>query len=77
MVAPGAGKGRSAMTAPKIERTEIRELITSELDVVCGGNAIVGLSVANQTAIALKQELTAAYLAHNFDWSSHWGTSAP
>jgi hypothetical protein len=55
---------------------EIRELTTSELDVVCGGTTVVGLSVANQTAIALKQELTAAYLAHNYDWTSSWGTSA-
>jgi hypothetical protein len=74
MGAFGGAKGRSAMTAPTIKTNEIRDLAASEIELACGGAAVAGLSVANQTAIALKQELTAAYLAHaTYDWGSHWG----
>jgi hypothetical protein len=52
--------------------SKTNELSDAELEVVIGGNgtAGVGLSVGNQTAIALNQELKAAYLAHQFGWSS-------
>ena len=59
--------------------SKTNELSDAELEVVIGGNgtAVVGLSVGNQTAIALNQELKAAYLAHQFGWSPQWGSSAP
>ena len=46
--------------------SKTNELSDAELEVVIRGNgtAVVGLSVGNQTAIALNQELKAAYLAH-------------
>jgi hypothetical protein len=50
--------------------SKTNELSDAELEVVMGenGTAVVGLSVGNQTAIALNQELKAAYLAHQFGW---------
>ena len=53
--------------------------LDAEPEVVIGenGTPVVGLSVGNQTAIALNQELKAAYLAHQFGWSPQWGSSAP
>ena len=59
--------------------SKTNELSDAEPEVVIGGNgtAVVGLSVGNQTAIALNQELKAAYLAHQFGWSPQRGSSAP
>ena len=59
--------------------SKTNEISDAEPEVVIGGNgtAVVGLSVGNQTAIALNQELKAAYLAHQFGWSPQWGSSAP
>ena len=59
--------------------SKTNELSDAEPEVVIGenGTPVVGLSVGNQTAIALNQELKAAYLAHQFGWSPQWGSSAP
>jgi hypothetical protein len=57
--------------------SETNELSDAELEVGENGTPVVGLSVGNQTAIALNQELKAAYLAHQYGWGPQWGSSAP
>jgi hypothetical protein len=77
VAAPAIGWSTLAWMEKTMSKTN--ELSDAELEVVIRGNgtAVVGLSVGNQTAIALNQELKAAYLAHQFGWSSQWGSSEP
>jgi hypothetical protein len=59
----------------KIESREIRKPSTNELDAVTGGTSYPTLSLGGQSRVALQQELTAAYLAHNSSYN--WGHYQP